>query len=63
MSALSLEDLDKSRTEFMPVRAGQFSLYHTHLVHNSRSSLSNDRRIGLGLSCIPTVCTAPAAPD
>ena len=47
-------ELDTSRTEFMPVRAGQFSLHHTHLVHNSRPNLSADRRIGLGLSYIPT---------
>ena len=47
-------DLDRSRTEFMPVRAGQFSLHHTLLVHNSRPNLSADRRIGLGLSYIPT---------
>ena len=38
----------------MPVRAGQFSLHHTHLVHNSRPNLSADRRIGLGISYIPT---------
>jgi len=43
-------ELDTSRTEFMPVRAGQFSLHHTLLVHNSRPNLSADRRIGLGLS-------------
>jgi non-heme Fe2+,alpha-ketoglutarate-dependent halogenase len=47
-------DFDKSRTEFMPVRAGQFSLHHTHLLHNSRPNMSNDRRIGLGISYIPT---------
>ena len=47
-------DLDKTRTEFMPVRAGQFSLHHTLLVHNSRPNRSADRRIGLGLSYIPT---------
>ena len=38
----------------MPVRAGQFSLHHTHLVHNSRPNRSSDRRIGLGISYIPT---------
>ena len=32
-------DFDKSQTEFMPVSAGQFSLHHTHLVHNSRPNL------------------------
>jgi non-haem Fe2+, alpha-ketoglutarate-dependent halogenase len=47
-------EFDRSRTEFMPVRAGQFSLHHTHLVHNSRPNLSADRRIGLGISYIPT---------
>src|SRR5689334_6536279 len=46
--------VDTSRTEFMPVRAGQFSLHHTLLVHNSRPNHSADRRIGLGLSYIPT---------
>jgi phytanoyl-CoA dioxygenase PhyH len=45
--------LDTSRSEFMPVCAGQFSLHHTHLVHNSRPNRSADRRVGLGLSYIP----------
>jgi non-haem Fe2+, alpha-ketoglutarate-dependent halogenase len=48
------EAFDKSRTAFMPVRAGQFSLHHTHLVHNSRPNMSGDRRIGPGISYIPT---------
>ena len=38
----------------MPVRAGQFSLHHTLLAHNSRPNQSDDRRIGLGISYIPT---------
>lgn len=33
---------------------GQFSLHHTHLWHNSRANRSGDRRIGLGVSYIPT---------
>ena len=45
---------DRTQTEFMPVRAGQFSLHHTLLVHNSRPNQSDDRRIGLGISYIPT---------
>ncbi len=46
----------------MPVKAGQFSLHHTHLVHNSRPNRSHDRRIGLGISYIPTSarCTVAA---
>jgi len=53
-------DVDRSTTAFMAVKAGQFSLHHTHLVHNSRPNRSNDRRIGLGISYIPTSarCTA-----
>lgn len=47
-------DLDLTRTAYMPVKAGQFSLHHTHLVHNSRPNRWHDRRIGLGLSYIPT---------
>ncbi len=54
-------DVDRSRTEFMPVKAGQFSLHHTHLVHNSRPNRSQHRRIGLGISYIPTSahCISP----
>ncbi|HEY0181174.1 MAG TPA: phytanoyl-CoA dioxygenase family protein [Rhodopila sp.] len=33
---------------------GQFSLHNTLLVHRSGANLSNDRRIGLGISYIPT---------
>jgi non-haem Fe2+, alpha-ketoglutarate-dependent halogenase len=47
-------DVDRTKTAYMPVKAGQFSLHHTHLVHNSRPNRSTDRRIGLGLSYIPT---------
>jgi chlorinating enzyme len=47
-------EFDRGTTAFMPVRAGQFSLHHTLLVHNSRPNNSDDRRIGLGISYIPT---------
>jgi ectoine hydroxylase-related dioxygenase (phytanoyl-CoA dioxygenase family) len=47
-------DVERSTTAFMPVKAGQFSLHHTHLVHNSRPNRWHDRRIGLGISYIPT---------
>jgi len=55
-------DVERSTTAFMPVKAGQFSLHHTHLVHNSRPNRWHDRRIGLGISYIPTSarCTAKA---
>ena len=34
-------DVDRSRTAYMAVKAGQFSLHHTHLVHNSRPNRSH----------------------
>jgi non-heme Fe2+,alpha-ketoglutarate-dependent halogenase len=54
-------DVDRSRTDYMAVKAGQFSLHHTHLVHNSRPNRSQNRRVGLGISYIPTHarCTMP----
>jgi ectoine hydroxylase-related dioxygenase (phytanoyl-CoA dioxygenase family) len=53
-------DVDRSKTAYMPVKAGQFSLHHTHLVHNSRPNRSSDRRIGLGISYIPTYARCSA---
>jgi hypothetical protein len=54
-------DVDRTRTDYMAVKAGQFSLHHTHLVHNSRPNRSHNRRVGLGISYIPTHarCTMP----
>jgi non-heme Fe2+,alpha-ketoglutarate-dependent halogenase len=47
-------DFDRSRAQFMPVKAGEFSLHDTHLIHASGPNRSNDRRIGLGISYVPT---------
>jgi non-heme Fe2+,alpha-ketoglutarate-dependent halogenase len=47
-------ELDTRATVFMPVRAGQMFLHHTHLVHPSGANRSDDRRIGLRISYIPT---------
>lgn len=38
----------------VPLRAGQASMHHTHTVHASWPNRSQDRRIGLGISYIPT---------
>lgn len=38
----------------VPVHAGEMSLHHTHTVHSSGANDSDDRRIGLTLSYIPT---------
>ncbi len=58
---LAVDD-ERNTTAFMAVKAGQFSLHHTHLVHNSRPNRWHDRRIGLGISYIPTSarCSAKA---
>jgi non-haem Fe2+, alpha-ketoglutarate-dependent halogenase len=37
-----------------PLKAGEMSLHHTHTVHSSGPNDSDDRRIGLTLSYIPT---------
>jgi non-heme Fe2+,alpha-ketoglutarate-dependent halogenase len=40
----------------MPLKAGQISLHHTHIVHSSEPNRTNERRIGIGVSYIPTRC-------
>ncbi len=37
-----------------PLRRGQFSLHHTLVVHASEPNRSNDRRIGVSISYVPT---------
>ena len=48
--------LDFDRAVMMPLRAGQISLHHTHVVHCSDPNHSDHRRIGIGVSYIPTHC-------
>lgn len=38
----------------MPLKAGEMSLHHTDVVHSSTGNQSSDRRIGIGISYIPT---------
>jgi hypothetical protein len=38
----------------VPVGAGEMSLHHTHTVHSSGPNRAGDRRIGVGISYIPT---------
>jgi ectoine hydroxylase-related dioxygenase (phytanoyl-CoA dioxygenase family) len=45
---------DQSRIDHALLRPGQFSLHHTCVVHQSAPNKSNERRIGLALSYIPT---------
>ena len=41
-------------TEFLEVPSGHFSLHDTYLVHSSAPNKSPERRIGIGVSYIPT---------
>lgn len=54
-------DFDRRNCVFMALKAGQMSLHHTHLIHRSGPNLSNDRRIGFGISYIPASarCRSP----
>lgn len=51
---------DDAPRELPVLRPGQFSLHHGHLWNSPRANRSGDRRIGLGISFIPTrvSCTA-----
>ncbi len=48
--------LDYSNYVMMPLKAGQVSLHHTHIVHCSEPNRTDRRRIGIGVSYIPTHC-------
>ena len=48
--------LDYEKYVLMPLRAGQVSLHHTHVVHCSEPNRTQRRRIGIGVSYIPTHC-------
>jgi non-heme Fe2+,alpha-ketoglutarate-dependent halogenase len=50
--AIDLE-IDESQAVTMPLKPGQFSLHHTLAIHGSLPNLSDDRRIGVGISYIP----------
>jgi len=48
--------LDYTKYVLMPLRAGQISLHHTHVVHSSEPNRTDRRRIGIGVSYIPPRC-------
>ncbi len=48
--------LDYTNYVMMPLKAGQISLHHTHIVHASDPNRSEQRRIGIGVSYIPPQC-------
>ena len=46
--------VDDTDAVHAPLRAGEFSLHHTLCLHRSQPNRSRERRIGLGISYIPT---------
>ena len=46
--------MDDAPAVHAPLRAGEFSLHHTLCLHRSQPNRSRGRRIGLGISYIPT---------
>lgn len=48
--------LDYTSCVLMPLHAGEVSLHHTHIVHSSEPNRTDRRRIGIGVSYIPTHC-------
>ena len=46
--------IDTSEAARMPLNPGQMSLHHTKLSHASFNNNGNQRRIGFGISYIPT---------
>lgn len=48
------EPIDESRAVAMELKAGQFSLHNTLAPHRSGPNQANHRRIGIGVSYIPT---------
>jgi non-heme Fe2+,alpha-ketoglutarate-dependent halogenase len=51
----SIKDpVDEARAVPIILQPGQFSLHHTMVLHNSQPNRSDDDRIGIGISFIPT---------
>jgi ectoine hydroxylase-related dioxygenase (phytanoyl-CoA dioxygenase family) len=47
-------DVNDAPAVHAPLRAGEFSLHHTLCLHRSQPNRSSGRRIGLGISYVPT---------
>jgi ectoine hydroxylase-related dioxygenase (phytanoyl-CoA dioxygenase family) len=47
-------EIDDAPAVYAPLRRGEFSLHHTLCLHRSPPNRARDRRIGLGISYIPT---------
>ena len=50
----AIEEIDTSRAIKLKLNAGQFSMHHERLVHGSDPNNSNDRRLGMSFTYLPT---------
>ena len=57
----SIEGIDAAKAVKFELRAGQFSMHHERLIHGSEPNRSNDRRLGMSFTYLPTRvrCTLP----
>lgn len=46
--------LDDSTAVSMPLKAGQFSMHHERMLHSSGPNTSDDRRLGMSFTFLPT---------
>ena len=49
-----VEQIDNSDAVYMELAAGEFSFHHSYCPHSSAPNTTDDRRIGYGISYIPT---------
>ena len=50
----TIQEIDDSKAVKLELKAGQFSLHHERLVHGSAPNRSNDRRLGMSFTYLPT---------
>tara|TARA_R110000868_G_scaffold28525_4_gene106862 strand:- start:12484 stop:13305 length:822 start_codon:yes stop_codon:yes gene_type:complete len=50
----TIAGLDDSNAVAMPLKAGQFSIHHERQLHSSGPNLSDDRRLGMSFTFLPT---------
>jgi non-heme Fe2+,alpha-ketoglutarate-dependent halogenase len=50
----------KENTQFMPLKAGQMSLHHTHTAHRSGPNMAPFRRVGVTLTYVPAYAAVRA---
>lgn len=50
----TIEEIDASNAVDLELKAGQFSMHHERMVHGSEANNSDDRRLGMSFTFLPT---------